>query len=60
MGNLPATGSFVHSGNSHQKAPSREGTGGKRVRSAHNGEGVSDPQVGSETSAGHGSALHDD
>ena len=36
------------------------GTGGKRVRSAHNGKAVSDPQVGSETSAGHGSALHDD
>ena len=37
-----------------------EGTGGKRVRSAHLPEGQSDPQVGSETSAGHGSALHDD
>jgi len=36
------------------------GTGGKRVRSAHNAEGVSDPQVGSETSTDHGSGLYDD
>ena len=36
------------------------GTGGKRVSSGHNAEGVSDPQVGSETSRGHGSATGDD
>ena len=42
------------------KAPSLVGTGGKRVRSAHNAEGVSDPQVGSETSTDHGSGLYDD
>ena len=37
-----------------------EGTGGKRVPSGHNAEGVSDPQVGSETSTGYGSSLYDD
>jgi len=42
------------------QAPSLVGTGGKRVRSAHNAEGVSDPQVGSETSTDHGSGLYDD
>jgi len=42
------------------KAPSSVGTGGKRVPSGHNAEGVSDPQVGSETSTDHGSGLYDD
>ncbi len=32
MGNLPATGSFVHSGNSHQKAPSPWGGSSRRRR----------------------------
>jgi len=42
------------------KAPLPMGTGGKRVPSGHNAEGVSDPQVGSETSTDHGSGLYDD
>ena len=36
------------------------GDGGKRVRSAHNAKGVSDPQSSAEASTDHGSGLYAD
>ena len=47
-------------GSQHRRLLPKEGTGGKRVPSGHNAEGVSDPEVGSETSTGYGSSLYDD
>ena len=38
----------------HTSLPCERGDGGKRVRSAHNAEGVSDPQSTTEASTDHG------
>ena len=58
MGGVHSRGGW---GTGGPQAPSAgTGTGGKRVPSGHNAVGVSDPQVGSETSRGHGSAAGDD
>jgi|GEM_PF-5226531 len=51
---------IAEGGSQLHMAPSLVGTGGKRVPSGHNAEGISDPQVGSETSTDHGSGLYDD
>ena len=56
-----AFGLAVCIGDTHsQSLPCAKGEVGKRVRSAHNAEGVSDPQCRAEASTKHGSGLYAD